>query len=225
MIRFPSFLIPAAVGFALLVAAPATAQVSIFTDASTFDGATLSSIEATFESALTEQNLTGYSEGALEFTAINPVSGPLWVSAAGSPSSGNFDATITSNVLTGNGADQLFFAFIISGSGATAIGFDVYTNRYAAPTIRLYDSGGSLLYDDALTQSASSFGFFGATSIAPIARVDFIAYGGEVRNAGIDNVRIGAARTVPEPATLFLLGTGLFGIAFVTRRRSGLSGS
>jgi PEP-CTERM motif len=105
-------------------------------------------------------------------------------------------------------------------NGVTAFGVDL--GRYgAAGLISITLSTGEVFSFDTATNP--TFNFFGFTSILPVSWIRFRViderFGNET-STHLDNVTFGQAAPVPEPATLFLLGTGLAGLAARRRRRS-----
>lgn len=102
-------------------------------------------------------------------------------------------------------------------TNASAVGFDLFTNRPGSPVsfVSVFGVGDALLGSFSVFVSRASPAFFGAIDTENlITRINVHsvpAGSGEV----FDNIAFGAP--VPEPATLLLIGSGL--LAVVARRR------
>ena len=109
-----------------------------------------------------------------------------------------------------------------SGSGVNAVGFDfyVFTNVLnSAPTdISVYDFGGNIT-TMTITSSNTGAAFFGVSSdLNNIKRISILGkVPGYYEWEGIDNVAF--STPVSEPATMLLLGAGLFGLAGYSRKQ------
>ncbi len=116
------------------------ADLTVYTDFASFDGATDTAIVENFESATIPKN-TGMGSFTSQGITYQPFPAPLYVAAA---PHGGFGTTPTSAVLTGIGDE--FFQILLKDKAAKAVGFDVYLNYVGSPvTTEYYGSTGNLL--------------------------------------------------------------------------------
>lgn len=199
--------------------APAYAQVVFFSSQAAFQGASTTTLQATFEAIVNEGNISDpYTEGSVTF--FDPKN--LYNARPGGPAAVNdFDAPVTSNVLTVSGNEDIRMTF--AGMAPTAVGFTSLTNRFDAPLVTVFDVSNVLIGSFVLTQAPSTVGFVGITSTVGIGSVHWLADRGGIKDTGIDNVYVGV-NAIPEPATsgLMLVGLALAGIA--ARRRAARRG-
>ncbi|HKV41632.1 MAG TPA: PEP-CTERM sorting domain-containing protein [Blastocatellia bacterium] len=108
----------------------------------------------------------------------------------------------------------------------TMVGFDYGSSVDSFLQVSAYGTGGQLL--EALTFQGATApigleGFAGIEEISPMAELDlsYIPYSDETRtfNFSIDNLEF-QGPTVPEPASLFLVLAGLFGVALAQGSRN-----
>ena len=109
------------------------------------------------------------------------------------------------------------------GGPATALGFDWFnTDPNDTYSLTVNALTATALYDN--VNGPASSGFFGivATNGETFnsATIQTAHAGGYISTEGIDNLRVSTAATVPEPATLSILGLGLAVLGFSRRRKA-----
>lgn len=197
---------------ALFGGTAAQAAATLYTSDAAFQLAAVTDTLATFEGlpigVLGSPLVTG---GAI-------ISGPIYVAPVNSPF---FGVPNTSQVLTANG-DENWTISRDGGGTFSAIGFDYYTNPYAAPTFTLHAVGGAVIASYTVAQTPSTLGFIGFTSTTPIAYMTTLVDRGFIVDTGIDNLRLGTVSAVPEASTAAMLLAGLISIgALLGNRRRG----
>lgn len=234
-----------AVGFALLAATSASAQLvrlgpGAFTPAATtitfseqplntinpvytFSGVPdLGNVTVSFAGAFNGQTVTGGFPLTLSGNPTNPLSLNTTVQTFITTDGANPTSPILSGTPTYNGPIVMFFSTPVA-----AVALDGgYFNAIGATSITGYDALGNVL--GTFTNSAlgiENYGFADASGNNVISDLAFYITGDEPAGFAIDNVQFGSASVVvipgvaPEPGTIVLFATGLIGIAAAARRR------
>jgi hypothetical protein len=108
-----------------------------------------------------------------------------------------------------NANGRLFDAQFIVG-GVTAVGLNAALNG-SLSILRAFDAADNLLEQVSSDADSQTLDFFGLTTTTPIAYIT-VQFPAPVFGWAVDDLRFGAAAdtAIPEPATLLLLGSGLF---------------
>ncbi len=210
-------------GSALLLAATAPSGAQTFSNKSAFLSAAGSpSYTETFESVPIAKDANYYGSFTKNGISYAPKAGVpghnLYVSSPGYTNFGAGIGATTSSILTSNGDEwfRLTFASTVYG-----FGLDAYYNGLGPTTTSFFN--GSTLLGSVSYNGTAMIGFAGflSSSFTPITAVEFQSSRGGTLNTGIDNVIIYDAPTssVPEPASLALVASGLAAVALVGRRR------
>ena len=198
------------------MAAPQLSQgaVVFYTDAVSFNAASNTTLVEDFEAFLPKNTgLPSFVSNGNTYTGFAGTPSPnVYVANAGFT---NFGVPITTSaVLTANGDEDFTVDF---GSPSTAVGFDTYLNGLGLATVQVFGTSG-LLGSFNPAHDPAIVGFLGITSSEPITSIRWTTVLGGRVNTGIDNIVQG--RAVPEPTTLLLLGLGLAGLGYSSKRRS-----
>jgi hypothetical protein len=193
----------------LFSATTAQAAATLYTSQAAFQAAATTDTLATFE------GLPTGVLGSMLVTGGARVSGPIYVAPAGSAF---FGVPNTTQVLTANG-DENWTIERDDGGSFSAIGFDYYTNPYAAPVFTLHAAGGAVIASFTVAQTPSTLGFIAFTSTTPIAYLTTLVDRGFIVDTGIDNLTLGTINAVPEGGSAAMLLAGLAGIGTLLRRR------
>lgn len=205
---------------------PAHAGTKSYNSLAAFQAVSNTTVQATFENFTPVNTIytSPITEGTVTFMSgpITDSSPNLYVYTPNASSEQHdWGEPLASNVLTEEGNENINMTFSVP---TTAVGWDSYTNRFADPTVSVYDTNNILIGMFTLTQASDTQGFFGVISTVPIGRINWLAVNGGTQNTGIDNIRTGAA-PVPEASSTvsfgLLLLLGLGGIAVSRCRKAG----
>jgi hypothetical protein len=189
----------------VMLAQTASAQVTLHTDLTTFQAASNTTVESTFESFPPGFIASPFNDGSVTFD--QPPGNVLGIVTPATSSQINPDAL--SNVLATNGNEDIDLTF--TGPAPTAVGWDAYTNQFGPPLVTVFDTDGNLIARFIITQSPNTIGFVGITSLVPIGRVHWLAEQGGVEHTALDNVRVGRIRR--HDLKFFLHGNDIPGTA------------
>ena len=199
----------------MLGTAPAAALVTTYVTSGAFAAASSQTAFTDFENETPGYTANPLVSSGIRFTQL-PGGHPNIIPYIAPAGGAGTIPEAQSNVLEANG-DENFRIELASNASFNAIGFNLYTNAYAAPVISLYTPGGTLIGSYAVPQAPHTLGYFGLTSTTAIGWAVMIVDRGWVENTAIDNVSIGG---VPEPASwaMLIAGFGLTGAAMRRRR-------
>jgi len=198
----------------MALATPAHAAVIWYTSKSSFDAASSTSLLETFEAVAPKDTaLAIIVSNGVTYTPNAP-STNVWVASPGYDNFGDGVPTTTTSILVATGDEDFTAAF---STAYTAIGFDVYLNGLGDVTVSLFGTSG-LLDTFVDTRNLDTQEYYGFISDEAITAIRFDSTLGGQLNTGIDNVAVGAALAVPEPAPLAVLGAGLIAFAWLRRR-------
>jgi hypothetical protein len=190
----------------------ASASTTEYTDALSFDAAVLPPSTYNFEGIAPSASYSQVDAtvGGATFTSNN---GYVIDAAAGFAS---YNASFFSGQSLTPGTDPSEVVCMLSG--ATAIGFTYGDYQEGGLPFTVTLSTGDSFNLTTPSNPGSDTGFVGFVSDTPITKVTFADSG-----SAFDVVNFSesaGATSVPEPGTLALMATGMFGIALLSRRRS-----
>lgn len=190
------------------------AATPIFTNSATVNTVTNS---ATFDSLNYNTSLLNYTEDGIIASVDDYAYEPHDFFNTG---------TITYNVHYGSGGNyQWVDIYLENSSTITSMDFMIGDGWYGSTTNLIWETflnGSSTGFGDVMVGRGSTVGWtdnIGFDSIRVAANAYGIDSFGQYQAIAIDNLRIGATAPVPEPATMFLFGTGLAGLAGTQIRR------
>jgi hypothetical protein len=200
-------------GAAMALSTPAHSAVIWYTSKASFDAASSTSLLETFEAWVPKDvQLAVIASNGVTYTPNPPTN--VFVSSPGYNNYGAGVGTTTTSILTANGDEDFTATF---STPYTAIGFDVYLNGLGDVTVSIYGTSG-LLDTFVDTRNLDTLEYYGFVSDEAITAIRFDSTLGGQLNTGIDNVAVGDALAVPEPAPLAVLGAGLLALAWLRRR-------
>ena len=196
-----------------LAGGSAHAQVAFFDNQAAFQAASTTSLQATFEGINHEGGISDpYTEGSVTFSEPSN----LYNVRPGGPAAVNdFDAPVTSNMLTVGGNEGITMTF--AGPASIAVGFTGLTHRFDTPVVTVFDIASALTGTYVVTQAPGTVGFVAITSTVGIGSVRWLADRGSIKDTAIDKVYVGAS-AVPEPATHGLMLGGIAPVGVAARR-------
>lgn len=201
-----------------LVSAQAQAQVTEYTDASSFAAVATESVDYNFEGIAPIgsyiYSVTGFTAGGVSFLASSSGSASFVID--GTTGYGNYGASFfsgqSSDTPNGN-------VVTITTPGVTAFGFNYGSYVNAGDPFSVAINGGPA-YTLNLPDTLSTTGFVGFVSSDLINSITINNYTPRLNNSfDITRFSVQTAAPVPEPETYAMMMAGLSLLAVVTRRR------
>ena len=198
----------------LLTFSSAVAQLTTYTDRSTFEAAAGTTITEDFASFTTEDAFHTTAVDAGDFTIFIDASKKSWNFIdipSHQDSWANIDGTTSMNLFMTRG-EKLVFTFDapVSAFGADFRGMNDGRNRVDF-----------LINGDSVTPPITGGevnSFFGITSTVEFTQVEIHADYGQNDSFGIDNVTYNSASAVPEPGSIFMLSLACCGFGLLYYR-------
>lgn len=211
-------LIPSLAATAVLLSLAPAHAATFYRSAGTFLAAAPAVLVETFEDTgqPIDEPLSSFTHNGITFTgqAGTPFANVYLLPG---DAVGVFSSAITqptgTTMLTANGDENFKVSF---NTPYRAVGFDVYLNGLGVAEVQIYN-GLTLLDTYDFPAAESDLTYLGMVSDTPITSFVFTSRHGATLNTGIDNLSVLA--TIPEPATLGMLGMACLTFRLTRRRR------